>query len=197
MRALDWWRNNDALDNIYLRRVAGGPLNDGEEILEALQRVVGERRLLDFGCGFGRLARLFSPSQYVGVDVNPFAIKKARELQPGYQFEEWTGHGQLPAADMALLYAVLIHIPDEDLEFVLGNVVRSAGQVVIADRVNTRDEKPTHFPPTIVRKAADIERIFVGLGCLPVSQGFFDHPGYPRDRLPFGIMVYQCPPLSS
>lgn len=49
-------------------------------------------RVLDFGCGWGRLARYFlrdlEPENLIGVDVDPAAVAAARNTNPWFRFEE-------------------------------------------------------------------------------------------------------------
>ncbi len=50
------------------------------------------KNILDFGCGFGDLYGFFTENgkknlgRYVGVDMNPFAIEKARQKYQGVEF---------------------------------------------------------------------------------------------------------------
>jgi SAM-dependent methyltransferase len=69
--------------------------------------------VVDFGCGTGRLAPAFSPSEYVGIDINPFAIIKARRDNPGHTFLEVDLNSQYPSADMYLVFTVFLHLDDK------------------------------------------------------------------------------------
>ena len=42
--------------------------------------------VLDAGCGYGRMANLFSPEKYVGVDFSEDFIENARKLFPYHNF---------------------------------------------------------------------------------------------------------------
>lgn len=58
---------------------------------QALVKTLGlsrVERLLDFGCGWGRMFNYLSPlcSEYVGVDLSPTAIKLARKHHPYSDF---------------------------------------------------------------------------------------------------------------
>lgn len=44
-------------------------------------------RVLDVGCGSGRLAEYISSDQYLGIDVDPFSIELARARFPSHRFE--------------------------------------------------------------------------------------------------------------
>ena len=56
---------------------------------EALRRLtVAPMRVLDLGCGTGRIARLVAPvaSQYLGVDQSSAMVERARQSVPGAEF---------------------------------------------------------------------------------------------------------------
>lgn len=103
----------------------------------ALQTLVGLRagqRLLDIGCGSGRLARglhsWFGPG-YVGVDIMPEVIDYCREAYPGFRFElldlesdlynpgsrnpAWDVRLDFPDAsfDCITMFSVLTHVTTE------------------------------------------------------------------------------------
>lgn len=94
-------------------------------------------RLLDLGCGTGRLARLvvpyLDPGKYTGLDIAPAVLDRARELAtvegwkanaPGFVH----GDGTLSAVrsdgpfDVVWCYAAVAHMPDELLLAVLAGL---------------------------------------------------------------------------
>jgi len=72
--------------------------------------------VLDYGCGYGRLCEAFDSLFYIGVDLNPKAVKQAKEMHPEYCFEETDGFNDLPATDILLAYTVFNHLGSEDLK---------------------------------------------------------------------------------
>jgi SAM-dependent methyltransferase len=83
-----------------------------------LVRPAADGRVLDFGCGVGRLARPFGSrfEEYVGVDVAEGMVARARELHadlPSYTFLAAADLTQLPDASFDLVYSnlVLQHLP--------------------------------------------------------------------------------------
>src|SRR5204863_2500144 len=82
-------------------------------------RPAGRGRVLDFGCGVGRLARPFAArfDEYVGVDVAEGMVARARELHADLAnctFAAAADLAQLPDASFDLVYSnlVLQHLPD-------------------------------------------------------------------------------------
>lgn len=45
-----------------------------------------DAKVLDAGCGYGRVSELFDKDNYIGVDFAPAFIKKAKELYPDKKF---------------------------------------------------------------------------------------------------------------
>lgn len=100
--------------------------------------------VLEFGCGIGRLARHFDPMFYVGVDINPKAIEKARERAQAHDFRVTDLTSPLPQCDVALLYTVCLHIPDDRLYEQLRRVTAAADKrVVIAEIMNPKFRRKT------------------------------------------------------
>lgn len=91
------WRNP-----LYLRdyRRAEGYLNDGERILvRALEIRHPAGRMLDIGCGAGRIANLVKHfvGDYLGIDYTSEMVTAARDKHPDLSFE------QLDARDLSSL----------------------------------------------------------------------------------------------
>lgn len=70
------------------------------------------KTVLDFGCGFGRHSVAFNPKEYLGVDINPKAIKEARYSHPNHEFQEITLQSKYPVADLYLVFTVFLHLDD-------------------------------------------------------------------------------------
>lgn len=78
-------------------------------------------RVIDLGCGPGTNAGIFSPAQYVGVDISVEYIEYARSHYP-HQFEVWdiTKPGpELGTFDLAFVNSVFHHLSDEETNQVL------------------------------------------------------------------------------
>lgn len=105
-----------------------GALREGMKFFRAVRDLCarhgqvwdGNRRLLDFGTGWGRYARIFlrdfRPSNIIGVDVDPSFIKGCRETFPYGHFETLA---PLPPSnlaeadfDLVVAYSVFSHLAE-------------------------------------------------------------------------------------
>jgi SAM-dependent methyltransferase len=110
-----------------------------------------DSRILDFGCGYGRVAALLYEEGYrdvVGMDASGGMIEKARGLWPQLSFQE-ISPPRVPFPDgyfdAALLFAVLTCIPaDDDQRAVvdeLHRVMRPGGLLYVSDLWLQTDER--------------------------------------------------------
>jgi 2-polyprenyl-3-methyl-5-hydroxy-6-metoxy-1,4-benzoquinol methylase len=132
--------------------------------LNALLDMVGDSSVLDFGCGFGRLADHFK--DYLGVDIANHRIEIAKRIYPDKEFRyvadvrELDGFGGV--RDVAICCDVLLHIPDDDIAMVVSTLARSARRVVVAEHLG-RDWRGPDFH----REKTEYEEIFGLVGLMP------------------------------
>ncbi len=110
------------------------------ELKKFKQYVSDEDRILDVGCGNGRLSLLFKDKdvQYVGVDNSEELIKIARKRNSNYDFQKGTIF-DLPFSsnkfDKVFTIAVLHHIPSEKYRIKslseLYRVLKSSGKLIL------------------------------------------------------------------
>lgn len=97
-------------------------------------------RVIDLGCGPGTNASVFSPAQYLGVDLSESYIDYARTHYP-HRFEVWdlTKAGpEIEMFDLALINSVFHHLSDHETSRVLTALsrhLRSDAVVHIIDLV--------------------------------------------------------------
>lgn len=143
MKPSDYWRSNSDLAHIT---------PPGEEWpergLEGILPVICTGRVFEFGCGYGRLASLFSPNRYVGMDINPAALVSAWDRNPQHSFTtSWT------PAHTVLAYTVLLHIPDDEIKEVVGRM-QEYSRIVIGEVMGRRWRRPGN-PPVFNRSAGE------------------------------------------
>ncbi|MGW2250974.1 class I SAM-dependent methyltransferase [Kitasatospora sp. NPDC001660] len=117
-----------------------------------LSRLGPDARILDYGCGYGRLAGLLLQEGFrdvEGVDFSPKLVDRAREQHPGARFTVLTEPPALGrpdgSVDAALLIAVLTCIPTDDgqrgLIDELRRVLRPGGLLYLSDMCLQEDER--------------------------------------------------------
>ncbi|WP_432103793.1 class I SAM-dependent methyltransferase [Streptomyces sp. bgisy091] len=85
-----------------------------------------DARVLDYGCGYGRVMAELSEHGFPdvsGVDPSPALIERGRRLRPDLRLSVLESPPALPHAagsfDVALLFAVLTCVPDDDAQAAL------------------------------------------------------------------------------
>ncbi|BCP51552.1 hypothetical protein K32_01690 [Kaistia sp. 32K] len=89
-------------------------------------------RVLDFGCGVGRLCDLVAADRFVGVDTGEDVLAAARQRNPGYTFQPVSMLGQLGSFDTIVAMAVIGYF--DDLSRLLGSFAEKltpTGRIVI------------------------------------------------------------------
>ena len=71
-------------------------------------------KVLDFGCGVGKLSEYFDKEDYVGVDLDKYSIQIARKKYPGYQFYDMQEMRSIKDKfDVIVALAVIEHIENQ------------------------------------------------------------------------------------
>ncbi|WP_043468349.1 bifunctional 2-polyprenyl-6-hydroxyphenol methylase/3-demethylubiquinol 3-O-methyltransferase UbiG [Kitasatospora sp. MBT66] len=134
-------------NSIGTTKTFGHPLDPGWAA-----RLDPDAALLDYGCGYGRLAGDLLGLGFrdiEGVDVSPELIARARAEQPAARFTVLTDPPRLDRPDggydAAFLFAVLTCVPDDDaqrdLVAELYRVLRPGGLLHISDYLLQPDER--------------------------------------------------------
>lgn len=120
-------------------RQFGHPL----DLVRFSSRVARNARILDYGCGQGRLCGELAAQGFtnlLGVDSSPEMIRHARERHPGIEFSVIEAQ-RVPledaSVDAALLFAVLTCTPEPDAQrelfAELRRVLRPGGLLLVSD----------------------------------------------------------------
>ncbi len=89
-------------------------------------------RVLDYGCGRGRLCDLVPAGQFVGLDADAAALAEARRLHPGHVFQTVEALGEGSGFDTIIAMAVIGYIPDlEGLFASFAERLNQGGRIVV------------------------------------------------------------------
>lgn len=124
-------------------------------------------RVLDYGCGVGRLAPFLAPlGDYVGADINSPALVHARETNPDLTFLDVGADGRIPlepgTVDMVVSVTVLQHVPTAIIVQTCGElrrVLRPGGRVLLIEDANPEGARPArHMAFRSAERYADLLR---------------------------------------
>jgi ubiquinone/menaquinone biosynthesis C-methylase UbiE len=97
-----------------------------------LKEYLGGTKVLDFGCGVGRLSRILvdtvGASKVCGTDVVPWAIDEAQKQVPKGEFRPIEPNGRIPFSAEefggVLSWTVLQHVPPEEVDRAAIEIIR-------------------------------------------------------------------------
>ncbi|MBB3018717.1 SAM-dependent methyltransferase [Microvirga lupini] len=148
----------------HIKPELGFDFPEGFDVGEALhQAIAGQYPVLEVGCGVGRVASCFTPEQYVGVDVNPNALRQARASLPQHSFRIFDDGFEYPPAPTAMIYTVLLHVSDDALPPLLEQAVKGRQRFIIAEVMDTRWRREGN-PPVFNRNPEDYILMMQDLG---------------------------------
>ncbi len=113
-----------------------------DELLKITSNVKKGDKVMDVGCGNGRLLNAFGKKEieYLGVDTSKALLKEAKKLHPGKKFVQGDilELSKLSEIDFDYVFciAVLHHLPGKDLRIIalkqLKNKVSDNGEIIIS-----------------------------------------------------------------
>jgi SAM-dependent methyltransferase len=122
-----FWRQRECPERGFTP--GGWPWPYGEDLPERLAGWCPEGKVLDFGCGPGRMSRAFRPDRYTGMDINQSALGLARRDNPNHFF--YLFDGDLLPADHVLAVEVLFHVHDDEIVPLCEKLVGAARRSVV------------------------------------------------------------------
>lgn len=136
--------------------------------------VPSDGRILDYGCGYGRIAAQLHGAGYrniVGVDPAPQMIERAGKEHPGIDFQV-ADTSTLPfddaSFDAALLVAVLTAVPGDDRQMEIVNdihrVLKPGGIAYITDFRLQSDERN-------IKRYKECEKVYGKYGVFNLPYG--------------------------
>jgi SAM-dependent methyltransferase len=169
----------------HIKPEIGYEFPEGFDVSIPLRHAIGDRfPVLEIGCGVGRIASLFSPQEYLGVDINPTAISAARAALPQHDLRIWdTGH-RYPEAPTAFFYTVLLHVSDQILPDLLREASQGRERFIIAEVMDSRWRRDGD-PPVFNRNPEEYILAMQDIGFRLVSAGKRPYARY--DCEPFNI----------
>lgn len=120
--------------------------------LDWLTTVRHDARVLDYGCGYGRVMSVLAEHGFTdvsGVDVSAALIERGRAAHPELRFdvmERPPATGQADSSiDLVLLFAVLTCVPEDDAQVALieelRRVLLPGGLLYFSDLLMSNDER--------------------------------------------------------
>ncbi|MCG6157843.1 tetratricopeptide repeat protein [Rubinisphaera margarita] len=185
---LDSFWKQDQLANIIPRNEELGAFPEGWDVrphLWELLRIHLQRRIVEVGCGYGRLCQAFPTDYYVGVDINPEAVEQARRVHPGYEFQSIDFCDDYPKADAIMAYTVLLHIDDDTIGSMLERICRSTDVVLIAEIMGKARWRRGGNPPVFNRDAEDYVELMRERGFFLTCQEERPYKHYPDTNITF------------
>lgn len=129
--AYHFWANNWTLEHLMMP----GENIEGDDFKRYLTDLTFGQDVIDFGCGAGRMADIFSKRRYLGVDINPMAIAAASAAFPRHEFATIDATSPIEGGHLLFALHTLLHVPDNDLQGVIGRF-RQRRVIVIEHLVN-------------------------------------------------------------
>lgn len=128
---------------------------EGFDVPAAMRILAGDRLpVVEIGCGVGRLAPGFAPSEYIGADINPHALLVARNAVPTHNFRLITEELEYPRGGTVLFYTVMLHVSDDKFLETLKKATDAADRVIIAEIMDSRWRRGGN-PPVFNRETED------------------------------------------
>lgn len=138
---------NDALKNVHKTisdynliadKFSSTRHNITRDIINLVQNVDQNSTVLDYGCGNGRVCKLFEPKSYRGVDPSEELIKIAKLSYPEYSFSIIKPleipHGC--TYDAVICLSMIHHVTNRDLQLELLNgfyqILKNNGRIILS-----------------------------------------------------------------
>jgi SAM-dependent methyltransferase len=147
----------------HINPAADTEFPEGWDVREELRESLGGRFVAEIGCGYGRLCTAFQPEQYAGYDLSPAAIAEAQRRFPDYRFAVMAGDDDFAASEAVLLYTVLLHVHDHDIEAFIERLTVKTGFVLVAE-VMGRAWRREGDPPVFNRERQEYIDLFARQG---------------------------------
>jgi SAM-dependent methyltransferase len=193
-----FWQQ-DNLTTIIPKSLRYGAYPEGWDVVSFLKRTIAPLaagRVTEIGSGYGRLCRAFPPDMYLGLDVNPAGVERARSENPEYEFRTVAFVDDYEPADLYLAYTVLLHIGDELIREIIGRLCRAAPKVVVAEILGRR-WRTEGKTPSFSRERDEYETLFANHAFILDEEVRRPYYYYPGAEISFLTFTRKSPPPSS
>lgn len=180
----EFWKNNSLK---YIKPPRGGEFPEGWDVVDFFKNFNYED-VVDIGCGYGRLCRAFDPDKYLGLDFSPDAIKTAKEANPEYKFSVITNEDEYPESRYKLLYTVLLHQSDEDIDEIIKKLCDTTDIIIVAE-ICGRKWRRNGNPPVFNREVQEYEYLFAKHNKYIIEHYSIPYEAYKETRIE--IMVFR------
>lgn len=140
LNLFNYW-NERGLDNIKPLSIKYGEYPEGWNPVEMIRKYIASegKKVVELGCGYGRLCSAFDPENYLGLDINKNAINKANGSYPEYRFQAVGKDVEYPISDLYFAYTVFLHIDDSSAFDILKRVSSKTDAIVIAEILSRKN----------------------------------------------------------
>lgn len=151
-----YWES-DNMQNIV--PIKGQECPEGFDIAEKLTEALCDikyTKLIDYGCGYGRLSSIFDKDIYHGYDINKYAIAEAKKRHPGYTYTT-IDNATIYDGDILLVYTVFLHLDDDTIKQIIGS---TSTKYIILCEILGREWRRAGNPPVFNRELNEYDSIF-------------------------------------
>jgi len=138
----EYWKAKKAADDfeVYWNLKNKPALEQRWGLVERLAKKSPYSTLLDVGCGIGNLiafTSLATTENYLGIDISPPMVERARTLHPGYRFEVADPMKFDNISDLVVAHGILLH--QYDLFLKLHRLIELTGNCLIFNVLVTKE----------------------------------------------------------
>jgi SAM-dependent methyltransferase len=183
MKTDEFWKS-EGLSHIIPN--TGQQFPEGFNVHEYLHEYVGDKTVVEIGCGYGRLCESFSPAQYTGYDINPSAIEQAKQEHPQYTFILIDNDTEIVDSDFVMFYTVALHISDEFILEFLEKSSKNSENVLIAEILGRKWRRKGN-PPVFNRELSEYTKCMEKLGFTESRINEVPYKRYPDTNITFAL----------
>jgi len=163
---LEFWKSKGHIQNFIAPTTNNSnDMPEGFDIIQKISDIIGDRFLVEIGCGYGRLCTSVNDDKYYGYDINNTSINNAKSKYPNYKFELLSEDTIIVKSDIVMAYTVGLHIHDDDILAFIKKYTANTKAFIMAEIMDIKWPKnPNGTPPTFHRSPEEYEELFNSIG---------------------------------